>query len=418
MLLGRPGMSLRGKKAGLLFDYETLLARNKEVGMATDPVTLSCHVNPDLMVRAAPLFSSGGEWTETVVMVSEPQRIRSRYDAKALGGKRTQSGAVPGFEHVQYASPVMEQTVRKAASVGRTPSTVLITGESGTGKELFARGIHKSGPRADGPFVAVNCGAISPELVQSELFGYAPGAFTGADRKGRMGKFEEAGGGVLFLDEISEMPLAMQVNLLRALEEREVVRVGESRPRPVDVKVVAATNKDLASLVQEGRFREDLFYRINVVGLHIPPLRERAGDVELLALHHAKRLAREFGQRLEGIDPQALAAMRGHGWPGNVRELVNCVEYAVNTMRGGVIRVEDLPGSIAPQKPRPVEQPQDTVIIPSRSGECGFKLQAVEAETIREALRFHGGNISKTAKALGIGRNTLYTKLEKFNIAV
>jgi transcriptional regulator with PAS, ATPase and Fis domain len=369
-------------------------------------------VNPDLIVRAAPLFSPGGIWTETVVTISEPQRIRSKYQAKSLARKKTAAGNVPGFEHVLHQSEAMRQAVCKAANAARTPSTVLLMGESGTGKELFARGVHKSGPRKDGPFVAVNCGAFSEELVQSELFGYVGGSFTGADRKGRVGKFEQAHKGVLFLDEISEMPLAMQVNLLRALEEREIVPVGGSEPRPVDVKVIAATNQDLTERVKAGLFREDLFYRINVVGIHIPPLRERPEDIGLLAGQHARKLSAEFGLEYQGIEPDVLETLKRHTWPGNVRELGNCIEYAVNNMSGGMVRLGDLPPKLVPERAEQ-EAPR-----PWAAKQSGFKLQNVEAETIREALRFHGGNISKTAKALGIGRNTLYTKLEKFNIAV
>lgn len=260
--------------------------------------------------------------------------------------------------------------------------------------------------------------------------------------KGRVGKFEEADKGTLFLDEISEMPLEMQVNLLRPLEERCVVRLGDSQVRQVDVKVIVATNRNLAELVARGAFREDLYYRINVVRIDIPPLREREEDVPLLAEHHARRLCRMFRQPFSGIDAQAMAMLRAHHWPGNVRELVNCLEYAVNFMEDGVIRREHLPflgedprqasSRAAFQAPFqaqaaaafpggqplppgfPVPVPGDA---PAREEpNKAFTLDSVAADTIRDALAHHGGNVSHTARALGIGRNTLYAKMRKYGI--
>ena len=292
---------------------------------------------------------------------------------------------------------------RKAA---RTPSTVLLTGESGTGKELFAHGIHMASRRASGPFVAVNCGAIAAELIQSELFGYAGGSFTGADRKGRPGKFELADKGTLFLDEIGEMPLAMQVNLLRVLEERQITRVGGNRSVGVDVKIIAATNKDLEMEVAQGRFRADLLYRLNVVRIHVPPLRERGADVDILARAHASRLAAEFGLTFRGIEEAALARLRSYDWPGNVRELINALEHALNTMEGQTLKPEDLAGHVHGIEAGRRAEPKSHA----------SSLRGQEADLIRDALGRHGGNITRTSRELGIGRNTLYAKMRRLGI--
>jgi sigma-54 dependent transcriptional regulator, acetoin dehydrogenase operon transcriptional activator AcoR len=419
-LLGKPGQELRGSRVDAFFDYDVFLARQKHDSPRAEPVVIRCHANPGLIARATPIFSRAGVWSDTVITVSEPQRVRPVCaGAQPLHGEgldqEGRCGVQRGFEHVLYQSQSMHQVVQKAACAAKTPSTVLLTGESGTGKDLLAQGIHQAGPRAKGPFIAVNCGALAKELVQSELFGYCAGAFTGADKKGRLGKFEQAEKGVLFLDEISEMPLPMQVNLLRVLEERAVVRVGGSRPVPVDVKVIAATNRDMAALVAEGRFRQDLFYRLNVIGIHVPPLRERPADVPLLATHQARRLCAAFGLTFAGIAPEVLEALSLHDWPGNVRELVNCMEYAVNTMKDGVIRLEHLPPNVAGRAPASGFREPRTACLGNSDD---FRLQNVEAQTIREALHFHAGNVRRTARALGIGRNTLYAKMRKFNIPV
>lgn len=255
----------------------------------------------------------------------------------------------------------------------------------------------------------MNCGAFSEELVQSELFGYRGGSFTGAAKKGRVGKFQMADKGVLFLDEVSEMPLSQQVNLLRALEERAIVPVGGTTPQPVDVKIIAATNKDLHELVRQNRFREDLFYRLNVVGIGLPPLRERGNDIVLLADYHLDRLCTEFGIPCEGMTNEVKDVLLSYKWPGNVRELVNCIEYAVNNLSGVWLKEEHLPSHL-------LEKTVDLSTGERPSLSRGFQLKKREADAIREALDFHEGNISKTAKALGIGRNTLYAKMERHNI--
>ncbi len=412
MLLRPAGGSLRGRRADELFDFGAFLAKAKHDAMNT-PVVMQCRVNPNLYVQAMPTFNADGAWRDTIVTVSETQPHRRFAVAAKKEKKSTRREETPrGFEHVLHAAPAMRRVIRQAANAARTPSTILLMGESGVGKELFARGVHKAGPRADKPFIAVNCGAFSEELVQSELFGYRDGAFTGAAKRGRVGKFQRANKGVLFLDEVSEMPLSQQVNLLRTLEERSVVPVGGTTPRAVDVKIIAATNKDLRELVRLGRFREDLFFRLNVVGITIPPLRERVDDVLLLAEHHLRRLCSDFGVPYAGVAPEAEALLLAHHWPGNVRELVNCLEFAANNLTGEPLGVDNLPPHLREETAGKTGATGDG---PKRRA-GGFQLKKREEEAIREALAFHKGNISKTAKALGIGRNTLYSKMERFRI--
>lgn len=310
------------------------------------------------------------------------------------------------FKDIVGDSPVMRETLEKAKRFARGPSTILLLGESGTGKELFAQAIHNASERRNGPFVSVSCGAIPGELIQSELFGYAEGAFTGARKGGRRGKLEEASGGSIFLDEIGEMPLPMQVNLLRVLEERAVVRVGDNTVVPVDVRIIAATNRSLYEEVSRGRFREDLFYRLNVISVIIPPLRERTGDIALLTRHFVETLSLKVGKHVRNIEPAALATLEAHHWPGNVRELANAVEYAINMLPGEDLLLAHLPSYLQKKQPsRPTFV--DAEILP---------LDQLEKRAIQNALIHFAGNISKTAHALNIGRNTLYDKMKKYGI--
>lgn len=291
---------------------------------------------------------------------------------------------------------------RQIAAFAQTPSTVLVTGESGTGKELVARGLHASGPRRNAPFVAVNCGGVVEELIQTELFGYTAGAFTGADRGGRAGVFERADSGVLFLDEIGELPLRLQANLLRVFEERRVTRVGGNKPVPVNVKVVAATNRNLAAEVEAKRFREDLFHRLCVTSIAIPPLREHPEDIADIAVTKFSHLCAELGLPPLEIEAATIHFLEGLPWPGNARSLVNALEYACNHYflePFTVLRKEHLPHDLnrAPS-------------VPARN------LTEAEETTIRHALQRHKGNISRAARTLGIGRNTLYAKIRRLGI--
>ena len=257
-----------------------------------------------------------------------------------------QMGARYSFEEIVGRDEQLERVKELARKVARSDTTVLLVGESGTGKELFAHAIHVESGRALRPFLKVNCAAIPSELFESELFGYKEGAFTGARARGKKGKFGLADGGTLFLDEISELPLAMQAKLLRVLQEREVEPVGADRPEPIDVRIVAATNRRLEPLLEQGTFRHDLYYRLNVVRLEIPPLRERRDDLPLLTEQILRQLERETGVPVEGLDDGAAAALRAHAWPGNVRELRNVLEQALYVKSGSVVTRDDLPQSL------------------------------------------------------------------------
>ncbi len=311
---------------------------------------------------------------------------------------QTSAGSPPSHLGLVGESAAMQAVYRALARAAATPATVLITGESGTGKELVARAIHYQGPRAAAPFVPVNCGGIPENLLESELFGYMKGAFTGAVSS-RAGFFQTADGGTIFLDEIAETSTAMQVKLLRVLQDHEVVMVGADRARQVDVRVLAATNKDLATLVGKGMFREDLFFRLNVLTITLPPLRDRGDDVLLLSRQFLRKFAAEYGRPELVFTDRALQALRGYNWPGNVRELENLVQRLVVMSEGGHIDVSDLPPHMR--------------FSAGRNGGLNRTLAEVEAEHIRNVLASVGGNKSEAARILGIDRKTLRAKLDR-----
>lgn len=319
-------------------------------------------------------------------------------------------------------SPAFRQTVELLRKAAPTEVTVLLTGETGVGKERFARALHAMGPRADKPFVAVNCAALPAELIESELFGAEKGAYTGANAT-RIGRFERAHGGTLLLDELGELPLPAQAKLLRVLQQGEVERLGSTQARKVDVRVVAATNVDLEKAVEEGRFRRDLLYRLNVYPIRIPPLRERAEDIELLAMHLLQKYAARHGKRVEGFTDLALAAMRAHPWPGNVRELENLVERGVIlASSGGMVDAPMLFPQLTSADMLTVNasgglesnaacaQQADFYDMLQRSG---LTLDAMEDALIREAVQRAGGNLSAAARALGITRPQLSYRLSR-----
>ncbi len=296
-------------------------------------------------------------------------------------------------------SPAMRQVLILAEQVARQPTTVLITGESGTGKEVVARHIHRRSPRAEAPFVAVNCAALTESLLESELFGHEKGAFTGAVQS-RPGRFELAHGGTLFLDEVGETSLALQTKLLRVLQEQQFERVGGTRTLAVDVRVVAATNRDLRQAIAERTFREDLFYRLNVFPIHLPPLRERREDILPLAEQFLRRLAARMGQPPRVLSDEARAALLAYDWPGNVRELQNAMERALIVASGESIRPEDLPvsaGRFVPPSPRP-------------------SLAEIEKQAILQTLERCGGDRRRTAEALGISLRTLQYRLKEYGL--
>jgi transcriptional regulator with GAF, ATPase, and Fis domain len=305
--------------------------------------------------------------------------------------------AVRQYGDLLGAGQGMREVFRRIEKVAATDVSVLVSGETGTGKELVAREIHRRSGRAQGPFVAVNCAAIPEGLLESELFGHVKGAFTGAVAT-RAGRFQAAHGGTLFLDEVGEMPGALQVKLLRALQERTVVKVGDTRPEPVDIRVVAATNKVLEEEIARGAFREDLYYRLNVVSIHLPPLRERGDDVAVIARYFLQRYAREYASRARSLAPAALVAMRKYRWPGNIRELENRVKKAVVLAEGPLVTAQDL--DLRPENLEP--------IMPLAQAKEEF-----QKRYINEVLERNGGNRTKTAKDLDVDPRTVFRHLER-----
>jgi DNA-binding NtrC family response regulator len=307
------------------------------------------------------------------------------------------------FHDVISKNPKMQELLTLASDISSLRSTVLIQGESGTGKEIVARAIHMAGDRASSPFIAVSCAALAETLLESELFGYEKGAFTGANQQKR-GKFELADSGTLFLDEIGDISPKLQVDLLRVLQERSFYRVGGTEEVRVDARIIAATHVDLKKAVAEGRFREDLFYRLNVIAISIPPLRERRDDIPLLASHFVDRLAHELGRKVSGISEEALKVLMDYEWPGNVRELENAVERAIVTCRGSELTEVDF-GFLAP-----------AVRTPSPAIVAGMPLQEMEKQLVAATLRHTNGNIKEAANLLGIDRSTMYEKIKKYEI--
>jgi len=348
---------------------------------------------------------------DEVVLVIRKAEERERL-ARENRRLRTELAAEYGTSNLVGASAPMREVLRQIRKVAPQKTTVLLQGESGTGKELVARALHDQSPRAAFPFVAVNCGAIPSELIESELFGHVKGAFTDASRA-KKGLAEEADGGTLFLDEIGELPLLLQVKLLRFLEDEEVRPLGDVRARKVDVRVVAATGRDLRRAVAAGQFREDLLYRLDVVAVRLPPLRERREDIEALSAHFLARYAR-LRPELSGmrLSDEAREALLAHRWPGNVRELEHALERAVVLADGPVIREEDLPDSVrAPPQPAALAAGEDATLSVKRG------TRALEERLIRAALERTGGNRTRAAELLELSYRALLYKIKDYEIA-
>ena len=306
-------------------------------------------------------------------------------------------------------SPAMRRMYELLDRIADSSASVLIAGETGTGKELVARALHERGRRKAGPFVAVDCASLPEPLLESELFGHARGAFTDA-HAARRGLFVQANGGALFLDEIGDLPLALQAKLLRALQTRSVRPVGANDEVPFDVNLIAATNRDLESAVEEGRFREDLYFRINVIHVEMPPLRARGGDVLLLAQHFVDRYAAQAGKRVTGLSPDAAERLLAYVWPGNVRELENCIERAIALTRHETIGLDDLPEKIRGFQ-------RSHVLVAGDDPSELAPLEEVERRYVLRVMEAVGGSKTLAARVLGIGRKTLYRKLEQYKIA-
>jgi DNA-binding NtrC family response regulator len=339
---------------------------------------------------------------DELVLVLDRSLERRRLRAET-GQLRARLAETRRVQNMIGSNPAMQRVFDIVLQVAPSRASVLITGESGTGKELIAEAIHEHSPRANGPFVKLHCAALAETLLESELFGHERGAFTGAQAR-RDGRFQQADGGTLFLDEIGEVSPSIQVKLLRFLQEREFERVGGNQTIKVDVRILTATNRDLLQAVKDGKFREDLYYRLNVVSIEVPPLRARASDIPLLATHFLRKYAGENGKELAGFAEDALACLTRYAWPGNVRELENAVERAVVVARGGVIRVEDLSPAIAAARPKGDGAPH----VP------GATLADLERYAIIKTLEHTGGSTSKAAAMLGISPRKIQYKLHEY----
>ena len=397
----------------LSMSFENLFQRVQGLDKVTPLIEKSQPINDELIqfrvnqtwvkctVTVSTLHAVKGGQKGTVLVFSETDRVNRL--VKQIGGAK----AHLTFKDIIGCHPAVTKVISTARKVALSSSHVLLTGESGTGKEVFAQAIHNESYRARFPFVAINCAAIPRELMGSELFGYVEGAFTGARRGGNPGKFEFADGGTIFLDEIGEMPLELQAHLLRVIEEKKITRLGGQEVIPVDVRIITATNRNLKDEVAKGNFREDLFYRLNVINIALPPLRQRTSDIVLLAHHFAQNIGRRLGKSQITIDPEALEVMKTYSWPGNVRELQNTIERALNLITGTSVKLEHLPQNFTESLSRAYS-----------NNYAGSSIKEAEINTIINALQKHGGNRKRAAIELGIARSTLYRKMEEFRISL
>ena len=383
-----------------------LVGRIKTIAPDTEVILLTAYGNiPDgvqaIKNGAFDYITKGDDNPKIIPLLS-----RAMEKAKALRkshGAIPRTGAAPSFETIIGSSKAMRDAVELARKVAATDTSVLLTGETGTGKEVFAHAIHRAGNRSGKAFVAVNCSAFAKDLLESELFGHRAGAFTGA-AKDKKGLLEEADGGTIFLDEIGEMPVDLQAKLLRVLESGEFLKIGETKPKKVDMRVIAATNRDLPEEIQAGNFREDLYYRLSVFQIRLPSLQQRLSDIEEYARHFMDVFSAKMGKKTDLIDPDYLELLKRHVWRGNVRELRNVVERSMIMAEGATLRVEDLP----------VEFQRE-----NGSGENDAfptSLDTIEKQHIAKILSYTGGNKTETARLLGIGVTTLYRKIDEYGL--
>ena len=406
-----------------------VLRRVKDNSPDTEVMVITAHGTIETVVQAMKLgaadfitkpFSSeefAVKVDRLILDREERERLRRENVALRVENASLREGGEVRYGEIVGDSQPMRDLFRWIGRVARSESTVMIYGESGTGKELVARAIHAASGRRDGPFIRVNCGALSESLLDSELFGHEKGAFTGAERK-RRGRFELADGGTLFLDEIATVPHTTQVRLLRVLQERELERVGGEETVPVDVRIIAATNASPDTLLTAGTFREDLFYRLHVVPLVLPPLRERRDDVPLLVDHFVAKLRDRTNSPVKLVSEEALSVLADHHWPGNVRELENVIERALVMAEGELLESPDIPplggngSGGAPSPPASV----DSVSLPSGGLDLNRAVEGMEERLLREALEQAGGVKAEAARLLGLKPSALYYKLEKYGI--
>lgn len=358
------------------------------------------------LVSLGPISNLAGERMGSVLFIKELRVVQDLLQ-KVAGLQAHYT-----FEDIRGESQEIQSVIHLARSAAKSTSNILIIGESGTGKEMIAQSLHNAGPWAAGPFLAINCAAIPHDLIESELFGYEAGTFTGGSRGGKSGKLELANGGTLFLDEVNGMSLDMQSKLLRVLEEKKFQRLGGQSYFHLECRIIAATNKDLDAEIAEGNFRSDLFYRLSVLDIHVPPLRDRQGDVELLANILTREISNKLGKKIDGISPKALSYLKIHPWPGNVRQLKNWIERAVNLARGHILTIENFP------REKSQKGMADAAYSQSSVSPGTGDLSQIEKEAIRSVLAESNGNVSKAARKLGIGRATLYRKLKKYRLTL
>jgi transcriptional regulator of acetoin/glycerol metabolism len=386
-------------------DFVSLIARNIELNNHEVSVRLG---DRHTHLRVSTGLIRAGASAESMVI-----RVRESRDVLRMVNRVAGSRAIYTFQDILGKSPALLQCIKLAHNASRGNSNVLVLGESGTGKELFAQAIHNHSPRSSGPFVAINCGALSRELIQSELFGYEGGAFTGAKKEGNPGRFELADGGTLLLDEIGELPLEAQVNLLRVLQTGEVYRIGAKYAKPIDVRVIVATNKDLFRAVKEKSFRDDLFYRINIFSISLPALRDRQEDIRMLADTMLERYSQGVPQKFQGIAEEVYGIFERYNWPGNIRELENVIDRAVAVAETAWITVADLPSYLQSSA-----KAGSTAAPASPGGLERRSLKEMEYEQLNRLLRDTSGNLREVARRLGIARSTVYAKVKDYRIPV
>jgi DNA-binding NtrC family response regulator len=401
-------------EAGTPSPTEPLLSRLRQSTPAAIPIIVLGTAN-SAKIALELLRQGASDYLPPPVSASEVRAALLRLEASAGATVPQLPAGHSPFDNIVSRSPQMKLVKHLAGEVAGTNATVLITGESGTGKELFARAIHLASPRSKGPFIALNCAGIPEQLLESELFGYQRGAFTGATQS-KPGRFQLAQGGTLFLDEIGEMSPAAQAKLLRVLEDHTVSPLGDTHDVPVNIRVIAATNEDLPARIKSGHFRLDLYYRLNVYQLRIPPLRERLEDIEPIVHAFLDEVRPDRARRIRGISPEAIDQLRRHDWPGNVRELHNVVERLTITCTDEVIRPEHLPllrGTMFPSRSDESEERNEDA--PSLLA-FGLSFQDMERKLLTEALRQAGGNISEASRLLKLTRNTVRYRMAKYGL--
>jgi len=384
------------KMSNLIFNFQEIIGRLKSKDTFIDEdIYVNTRVNKlQFTLTAHPIYGVDKNIEEITLVFYEVKKSRK------LAGRILSGQAIYTFDKIIGGNEKFKKIVEYAKKISDSKSTILITGESGTGKEVFAQAIHNYSKHKDGPFIAVNCGAIPRTLIESELFGYEEGAFTGAKKGGNVGKFEIAEGGTIFLDEIGEMPSDMQIRLLRVIEEGVINRVGSTKQISIDVRIMAATNKDLKNEVQRGNFRKDLYYRLNVLPVHLPPLRERRDDIAQLVSYYMRKTSKKLNKHSVNISEEYMNYLKNYDWPGNIRELENVVELIVNSE---VIQM-NLWNEVAQEQKK------------SADVYVGITLEQMEKHHIIEVIKEVKGNLTLAAKILDIARSSLYRKIENYNI--